>query len=128
MWSVRRLIDKHELSLVMTLDLPTSADERNHVRFALLSRELHTYPKADRLRITAFFDDLSEMPEFLEGCTGLGATALSISALPAAFYDLHAFDVDFLIDQKDLKALGVYFSLFYPRITVNGIYRHLKTM
>ena len=128
MWSVRRLIDKHELSIVMTLDLPTSSDESNFVRFALLSRELHAYKGADRLRVTALFNDASELSGFIDGCCELGATALTVSNLPRAFSDQVAFDIDFDVSSASTKALGIFFSLFYPRTTIGGIYRHLKTM
>ena len=128
MWSVRRLIDKHGLSFVMTLDLPTSADESNYVRFAVLSTELHAYPGADRLRITAFFDDPSELSGFVDGCCALGARPLTLSALPPAFSELSAFDMDLDVKDTDFKALGIFFSLFYPRTTIGGIYKHLKTM
>ena len=72
MWSVRRLMEKHDLSIVMTVDLPTSFEASNFVRFALLSREPQMPKDANMLRVTAFFRDPSELTSFLDGCRAIG--------------------------------------------------------
>lgn len=127
MWSVRRLMEKHDLSIVMTLDLPTTSDESNFVRFALLSRESWSAKDADMLRVTAFFDDQTELAPFLEGCFAIGATLEGAVTVPSSFYDTQAIDIDFNVPKECFHPLGVYLSLFYPRTNIGGIYKRLET-
>ncbi len=128
MWSVRRLIEKHDLSIVMTVDLPTSHEATNFVRFALLSQEQQSPRNADMLRVTAFFEDPSELSPFLEGCRFIGAKLLSAVSVPVSFYDSPAFDIDFVLPKDRFHPLGVYLSLFYPRINIGGIYKRLEVI
>ena len=128
MWSVRRLIEKHDLSIVMTVDLPTSYEAANHVRFALLSREPQTPKDANMLRVTAFFEDPSELTPFLDGCRAIGAVLSSTVSVPVSFYDTPAFDIDFILPKECFHPLGVYLALFYPRINIGGIYKRLEVM
>lgn len=126
MWSVRRLIDKHDLSIVMTVDLPTSYQATNYVRFALLSQDQKYPQNANMLRVTAFFDTPSMLTPFLDSCRYIGAQLTSAVAVPVSFYDGYAYDIDFTLDPKCLHALGVYLSLFCPRVNIGGIYKHLE--
>lgn len=128
MWSVRRLMEKHDLSIVMTVDLPTSYEATNHVRFALLSREPQMPKDANMLRVTAFFEDPSELTPFLDGCRAIGAVLSSTVSVPVSFYDTPAFDIDFTLPKESFHPLGVYLSLFYPRINIGGIYKRLEVM
>lgn len=126
MWSVRRLMEKHDLSIVMTVDLPTSFEASNFVRFALLSREPQMPKDANMLRVTAFFRDPSELTSFLDGCRAIGAVLSNAVSVPVSFYDTPAFDIDFYLPKDCLHPLGVYLSLFYPRINIGGIYKRLE--
>jgi len=125
MWSVRRLMEKHDLSIVMTLDLPTSYEGTNYVRFALLSRESRSAKDANMLRVTAFFEDPTELAPFLNGCLAIGATLENAVFVPTSFYDTPAIDIDFKVPKQCFHPLGVYLSLFYPRINIGGIYKQL---
>ncbi len=121
--SFYRIIEKHELSIILTCDVD-SDDGESMTTFALIHKE-HLIPSvgAPHLECQITFDELSSLSDITDAAYYFGATVTGLEALPVMFSGrAGTFAVIFDLSQADVAGLVIYLALEYPQMSVVGMY------
>lgn len=121
--SFYRMIEKYELSIILTCDVD-SDDGESMTTFALVYKDricLHTGAPKFECKIT--FDDLSSISDIADAAYYYGAELENLESLPMMFSGrAGTFSVVFGLENADIDGLICYLALEYPQMSVVGIY------
>ncbi len=121
--SFYRMIEKYELSIVLTCDID-SDDGESMTTFALVYRDRITLAAgAPKMECKITFDDLSALSDVMDAAYYYGAEIESLEALPVMFSGrAGTYSVVFSLDGADIDGLVCYLALEYPQMSLVGIY------
>ncbi len=124
--SFYRMIEKHELSIVLTCDID-SDDGESMTTFALVYRE-RLAPRSGILHFECkiTFEDLSSLSDITDAAFYFGAKVTALEALPVMFSGrAGTYAVIFDLEQADIDGLLCYLALEYPQLSAVGFYGKL---
>ncbi len=121
--SFYRMIEKHELCIVLTCDID-SDDGENMTTFALVYKErLALAVGSPRFSCKITFDLLSSISDITDAAAYFGAAIESLEALPILFSGrAGTFAVDFDLEYADTEGLLCYLALEYPQMSASAMY------
>ncbi len=129
--SFYRLIDKYELSPVLSCDV-TTPDGTVTTRYALLSRSISLPARADRtgcfFEFSLVTDDGAALGEVLTAAAECGLTIYKVDSIPMT-YNTVKFSSEVILkasEPKGLDAFVLFLTLAIPEYEPLGIYPHIR--
>jgi hypothetical protein len=122
--SFYRLIEKHALSIVLTVDIP-SDDYESNTKFALVYKSIDVIPAegTEIFECKISFSNQKDVANILMAAEYFGAEVYKLYSLPPSSGIMeNSFDIIFDISGADTAALICYLFLEYPYFSTIGLY------
>ena len=117
------LLEKYELRIVLSCDIPIREDE--HMTFCLLSGSEVYFEGAKHMALTVLCRDSYPLWKFLCIAELLGAKCTECTSLPVRIYSEKSYFTLFDLEKCDKAAFWVYLQLSLPAYILDGVYKEI---